>query len=47
MYYIARINDEGNWEYLDNVPTYSEAEEVFDAYCDMYPHAYIDILSAD
>ena len=47
MYYIARINDEGNWEYLDNVPTYSDAEELIDSYWRMYPHAYIDIVAAD
>ncbi len=47
MYYIARMTDEGNWEYLDNLPTYSDAEDVFDLYCDMYPHAYIDIIAAN
>ncbi|AGK86510.1 hypothetical protein S-CBP1_0004 [Synechococcus phage S-CBP1] len=47
MYCIARINDDGNWEYLDNVPTYSDAEELLEFYCDMYPHAYIDILAVD
>ncbi len=46
MYYIARMTDDGNWEYLDNVPTYSDAEMVFDAYCDMYPNAYVDIISS-
>lgn len=47
MYYIARMNEEGNWEYLDNVPTYSDAEELIEAYCTMYPYAYIDIVSAN
>ena len=47
IYYIARMNEEGNWEYLDNVPTYSDAEALLDAYWNMYPHAYIDIISAD
>ena len=45
MYYIARMTDDGNWEYLDKAPTYSDAEMTFDTYCDMYPNAYIDILS--
>jgi hypothetical protein len=47
MYYIARMNEDGNWEYLDNLPTYSDAEDVFDSYCDMYPQSYIDIIAAN
>ena len=46
MYYIARMTDEGNWEALDKFPTYSDAENVFDDYCDMYPNAYVDIVGA-
>jgi hypothetical protein len=45
IYYIAKMSDDGNWEYLDNTPTYSDAEMMFDSYCDMYPHAYVDIVS--
>lgn len=45
IYYIAKMSDDGNWEYLDNVPTYSDAEMILDSYCDMYPHAYVDIVS--
>ena len=47
MYCIARMNEEGNWEYLDNLPTYSDAEEILDAYCNMYPQAYIDIVATN
>jgi hypothetical protein len=43
-YYIAKMSDEGNWEYLDNAPSYSDAEMMLDAYCDMYPQAYIDVI---
>ena len=46
-YYIAMMTDEGNWKALDLLPSYSDAEDVFDAYCDMYPNAYVDILAAD
>ena len=46
IYYIAKMSDDGNWEYLDNAPTYSDAEMMFNSYCDMYPHAYVDIVSS-
>ena len=45
MYYVALMNDSGQWEALDNVPTYSAAEELLDAYCDLYPNAYVDVIS--
>jgi len=45
VYYIAMMDDNGNWQYLDNAPSYSDAELMFDSYCDMYPHAYVDIIS--
>ena len=47
MYYIARLNDVGEWEYLDNCPTYSDAEDVYDLYCEMYPHTLVEIIAAD
>jgi hypothetical protein len=46
-YYIARIDDEnGKWVILDPFDSYSDAEMVFDSYCDMYPYAYVDIISS-
>ena len=45
-YYIARIDDDGKWVILDPFDSYSDAEMVFDNYCDMYPHAYVDIISS-
>ena len=45
MYYVARMDDDGIWQYLDNAPSYSDAEMMLDAYCKMYPHAYVDIVS--
>jgi hypothetical protein len=46
MYTIARMNDEGKFIALDTFDSYSEAEMMFDSYCDMYPHAYVDIVSS-
>jgi hypothetical protein len=47
MYYIAKMSDEGKWEYLDNLPTYSDAEDCYDLYCEMYPHALVEIIASD
>jgi hypothetical protein len=44
-YTIARMDNEGNMLALESFDTYSEAEMMFDSYCDMYPHAYVDIVS--
>ena len=44
-YTISRMDDEGNMLALESFNTYSEAEMMFDSYCDMYPHAYVDIVS--
>ena len=46
MYYVARLNDEGNWEALDLFPNYDAADEALDAYVDMYPNAVVDIVGA-
>lgn len=45
MYYICKMTDDGHWEALDNLPSYSEADAIIDNYFDLYPFAYIDILS--
>jgi hypothetical protein len=44
MYYIARIVD-GNWQVLDNMPTYSDAEMMIDAYRNLYQDSYVEIVS--
>jgi hypothetical protein len=44
MYYIAMMT-EGTMKALDNFPSYSDAEMHFDAYCDLYPNAWIEIVS--
>jgi peptide methionine sulfoxide reductase MsrA len=46
-YTIARLDDEGRWEFLESFDSYSEAEDAHDAYCDMYPQAYIDVISTN
>jgi hypothetical protein len=44
MYYIAMLT-EGTMKALDFLPSYSDAEDVIDAYCDQYPNAWIEIVS--
>jgi hypothetical protein len=44
MYFIAMMT-EGTMKALDNFPSYSDAEMHYDAYCDMYPNAWIEIVS--
>jgi hypothetical protein len=45
MYYIAMMT-EGTMKALDNFTSYSDAEMHYDAYCDMYPNAWIEIVNA-
>jgi len=44
MYTISRMDDEGNMIALDTFDSYSEAEMSIDAYFNMYPNAYVDII---
>jgi len=43
-YTIARMDDEGNMIALETFDTYSEAEMNINAYFNMYPYAYVDII---
>ena len=45
IYTISRMDDEGNMIALESFKTYSEDDMSIDDYCDMYSHAYIDIVS--
>jgi hypothetical protein len=45
MFYISRLDDEGNWQGLRSTTEEAYAEQLFDYYCDLYPFAYIDILT--
>ena len=46
MYTVARMDDEGKWVALETYSSYSEAELNYDAYVDMYPGSYVDIISS-
>jgi hypothetical protein len=43
-YTISRMDDEGNMIALESFNTYSEAEMNINAYFNMYPYAYVDII---
>ena len=43
-YTISRMDDEGNMVALESFETYSEAEMTINAYFNMYPNAYVDII---
>ena len=44
-YCVARMNDEGQWESLERFPSYDDADERIDYWCDRYPFAFVDIIS--
>lgn len=44
MYYTVMMT-EGTMKALDNHPSYSDAEMHYDAYCDLFPNAWIEIVS--
>jgi hypothetical protein len=39
------MKDDGYWKPLDFFSSYSDAELHFDAYCDLYPLGYVDVVS--
>jgi hypothetical protein len=43
-YHIVSLSVEGTTK-LETYPTYSDAENAFDGWCGVYPHAYIEIFS--
>ncbi len=45
-YTISRMDDDGKWVALDSFDSYSEAELNYDKYVEMYPYAYVDIVSS-
>ena len=47
IYYVAMLTDEGKWKYLDNAPTYEDADMLVDKYADMYPYAMVDVVEAN
>jgi hypothetical protein len=47
LYYICRLNDQGQWEGLRSTSDKGYSEQLCDYYCELYPNAYIDILTHD
>jgi hypothetical protein len=45
VFFIAKLDEEGNWKPLKQFDTYEDADDAFDEYCDRYPFAHIDIIS--
>jgi len=47
LYYICRMDADGNWEGIRSVQGEDYADKVCDHYCEIYPMAYIDVLTYD
>ena len=45
MYYTVMMT-EGTMKAIDSHSCYSDAELTYDTYCDKYPYAWIEIVSA-
>ena len=47
LYYICRLNDDGQWEGLRSTHDEDYADQLVDLYCAKWPNAYIDVLTYD
>lgn len=47
MYYVCRLTDDGIWVGLRSTADEDYAEVMYDYFCDLYPGAYLDILTYD
>jgi hypothetical protein len=47
LYYICRLNEDGQWEGLCSTHDEDYADQLVDFYCDKFPYAYIDVLTYD
>ena len=47
LYYICRMTAEGQWEGLRSTSEQGYSEQLCDYYSELYPNAYIDILTYD
>ena len=45
MYYICRLQDDGNWQGLRSTHDQDYSEQLCDYFCDLYSSAYNDILT--
>ena len=44
---VRFIPETGNWEVLKDFDSYVEADNEYDNFCNLYPHAWIEILPED
>jgi hypothetical protein len=47
LYYICRLNDDGQWEGLRSTHDEEYSDQLVDFYCAKWPNAYIDVLTYD
>ena len=45
MYHIVLMQEQGEIKSLARFDSYSEAEEVYDDFCDKYPNGWVEIVS--
>jgi hypothetical protein len=45
MFYICRLDDEGNWQGLRSTTEEDYADKLHDYFSELYPHAYIVVLT--
>jgi hypothetical protein len=47
LYYICRMDSDGNWQGIRSCQGEDYADKLCDYYCEIYPMAYIDVLTHD
>lgn len=46
MFYICKISETGEVQGLRSTHDEEYADEIVDYYCELWPHAYIDVLNS-
>ena len=47
LYYICKLDEDGNWKGLHSTHDEDYADQIVDYYCEKFSHAYIDVLTYD
>lgn len=47
LYYVCRMDCEGNWQGLRSTSEEDYAERLCEFYAEQYPNAYVDVLTYD
>jgi hypothetical protein len=45
MFYVCRLDDQGNWHGIRSTTEKAYSEQLFDYFCRLYPSAYLDVLT--